>query len=235
MRPMIQLQHVSAGYQQETILRDVNLNVSEHDFLGVIGPNGSGKTTLMRVILGLLTPKQGQVQFFYGGRQVPRLAIGYLPQYSQVDQKFPISVYEVIESGLYREKPLFRAYTAAQKARIEEVVVQMGLEGMEHRQIGALSGGQLQRVLLGRAMVQHPQAIILDEPNTYLDHDFSEHMYGLLHDINKECAIILVSHDLGAVMHSVRTVAYVQGTLTYFPSAQDAASWLSLRSIKKDY
>ncbi|MCF0160164.1 MAG: metal ABC transporter ATP-binding protein, partial [Bacteroidaceae bacterium] len=197
MNKLIQLQDIHAAYEHKVVLRNVNLTVYERDFLGVIGPNGGGKTTLMRVILGLLKPTSGEVRFFQDNEPVPRITLGYLPQYNQIDKKFPISVHEVVISGLYREKPFLRDYTAKQKARVEEVICQMGLEGLENRQIGELSGGQLQRVLLGRAIVQHPLAVILDEPNTYLDMRFEERLYQLLNEINRESAIILVSHDIG--------------------------------------
>lgn len=226
MNKVIELRDIKAGYDQNVVLHDVNLDIFERDFLGVIGPNGGGKTTLMRVILGLLKPMSGQIRFYQDGQPVPRLTLGYLPQYSQIDKKFPISVREVIFSGLYREKPFLRDYTAKQKERVAEVVAQMGLEGLEKRQIGELSGGQLQRVLLGRAIVQHPQVVILDEPSTYLDMRFEERLYQLLNEINRESAIVLVSHDIGTILQNVKTVACVNETLDYHPDTHVSGQWL---------
>ena len=122
------------------------------------------------------------------------MKIGYLPQMSQIDKKFPISVREVITSGLSAEKSLFRSFSEAQKQRVEAVIAQMGLEALASRPIGALSGGQLQRVLLGRSIVSRPEVLILDEPNSYVDKRFESKFYQLLEGINKESAIILVSH-----------------------------------------
>lgn len=229
MNRLIELQNIQAGYGQKSVLKDVNLTVYERDFLGVIGPNGGGKTTLMRVILGLLKPSSGKIQFYQDDQPVSRITIGYLPQYSQIDKKFPISVHEVILSGLYREKPFLRDYTSGQKERVSEVITQMGLEGLEKRQIGELSGGQLQRVLLGRAIVQHPQVVILDEPNTYLDMRFEERLYQLLNEINRESAIILVSHDIGTILQNVKTVACVNETLDYHPDTRVSGQWLEER------
>ena len=113
---------------------------------------------------------------------------------SQIDKKFPISVREVISSGLSAEKPLFRPFNRSQRERVDEVIVQMGLEELAGRAIGELSGGQLQRVLLGRSIVSRPQVLILDEPNSYVDKRFESRFYQLLEDINKESAITLHYH-----------------------------------------
>ena len=146
--PLIQLTGISAAYDRKQVLTDVNLTVYEKDFLGVIGPNGGGKTTLMKVILGLLKPVHGTIRFFRHGKEVPEVSIGYLPQYNHIDKKFPISVYEVVLSGLNKQKSLFSRFTAEQHRQVERTIARMGLEGLEQRAIGQLSGGQLQRALL---------------------------------------------------------------------------------------
>ena len=169
MEKLIDIEHVTAAYGNKTVLRDISLTVWKDDFLGIIGPNGGGKTTLLKIILGLLPPVSGTVRFYEDGQAVPSLRIGYLPQLNNIDKKFPISVREVVASGLALEKPLFRSYSASQKQRVEEVLGKMGLEGLASRAIGELSGGQLQRVLLGRSIVSRPQVLILDEPNSYVD------------------------------------------------------------------
>lgn len=224
--PIIELRHIGASYGKKCVLRDVNLTVYEHDMLGVIGPNGGGKTTLMKVILGLVKPSGGTLRFFEGGQPADSLTLGYLPQYSQIDRKYPISVEEVILSGLSREKSLWKRFSSTQHDRVHEVIGMMGLDGLERRQIGELSGGQLQRVLLGRAIASHPKAVILDEPNTYLDKRFEEKLYQLLNEINKESAVILVSHDIGTVLQNVKTIACVNETLDYHPDTEVSGEWL---------
>ena len=194
--PLIQLTGISAAYDRKQVLTDVNLTVYEKDFLGVIGPNGGGKTTLMKVILGLLKPVHGTIRFFRHGKEVPEVSIGYLPQYNHIDKKFPISVYEVVLSGLNKQKSLFSRFTAEQHRQVERTIARMGLEGLEQRAIGQLSGGQLQRALLGRAIVSCPQLIILDEPNTYIDKRFEAKLYS------------------------------VNGTLDYHPDTEIPAEWL---------
>ena len=224
--PILTLEHITAGYEQKVVLRDVNLTVYDRDFLGVIGPNGGGKTTLIKVILGLLAPLSGKRSFFRDGRPTDGLKMGYLPQYNQIDKKFPISVEEVILSGLSGEKGLLRRYTEEQRARVREVVSRMGLEGLERRPIGQLSGGQMQRALLGRAVISQPDLVILDEPNTYIDKRFEAKLYELLEDINRRCAIILVSHDIGTILQSVKTIACVNETLDYHPDTEVPVEWI---------
>ena len=225
-KELICIEHLTAGYEGKTVLRDVSLNIYPHDFLGIIGPNGGGKTTLLKVILGLLKPQQGQVRFFHDGVETDALCIGYLPQMNRIDRRFPISVREVVASGLASEKPRFRDYTPTQKERILEVLRLMGLVDIRERPISDLSGGQLQRVLLGRSMVSRPEVLILDEPNSYVDKRFESHFYKLLPEINKESCIILVSHDIGTVLSMVKNIACVNETLHYHPGADLSPEWL---------
>ena len=220
-QPIIEIRGLSAGYDGRTVLHDVDLTVYERDFLGIIGPNGGGKTTLVKCILGLLKPTAGTIAYHPGN-----LSLGYLPQYTRIDRKFPITVEEVVLSGLNGQKPLTARLTRADREKARAVVARMGLEGLEKRPIGALSGGQLQRALLGRAIISDPQAVILDEPSTYIDKQFEARLYELLAEINRECAIILVSHDIGTVLQQVKSIACVNETLDYHPDTGITPEWL---------
>lgn len=226
MNPIIQINGLCAGYDGKTVLNQVDLAVYEKDFLGIIGPNGGGKTTLIKCILGLHHPLQGHIRFYKNGEEVPEITMGYLPQYNSIDKKFPISVYEVVLSGLSKQKSLFRRYSKEQHEQARQMIVRMGLEGLEERSIGSLSGGQLQRALLGRALVSNPEVVILDEPNTYIDKRFEAKLYSLLEEINQERAIILVSHDIGTVLKNVKTIACVNETVHYHPHTEVPTEWL---------
>ena len=226
MNPIIQINGLSAGYDGKTVLHQVDLAVYEKDFLGIIGPNGGGKTTLIKCILGLHQPSEGSIRFYKNGQENPDMNMGYLPQYNTIDKKFPISVYEVILSGLSKQKSIFRRYSKEQHELVRQMIARMGLEGMEERSIGSLSGGQLQRALLGRALVSNPEVVILDEPNTYIDKRFEAKLYSLLEEINKERAIILVSHDIGTVLKNVKTIACVNETVHYHPHTEVPTEWL---------
>ena len=224
--PIIQISDLYAAYEEKTVLSHVNLTVYERDFLGIIGPNGGGKTTLIKSILGLHQPQKGKIHFYKNGKEVPEINMGYLPQYNNIDKKFPISVYEVILSGLSKQKSIFQRYSNEQHELVRQMIIQMGLEGMDKRAIGELSGGQLQRALLGRALVSNPEVIILDEPNTYIDKRFEAKLYSLLEEINKERAIILVSHDIGTILKNVKTIACVNETVHYHPHTEVPTEWL---------
>lgn len=241
--PLIEIKNLSAGYDSRTVLRNVNLTVYDRDFLGIIGPNGGGKTTLIKCILGLLKPTGGEILYSdkrlavsdkqestaqYLSLTTNRLSLkmGYLPQYNSIDRKFPITVEEVILSGLSSQKSLISCFTASHRKKARQVIARMGLEGLEERAIGALSGGQLQRALLGRAIISDPQLVVLDEPSTYIDKRFEARLYELLAEINHDCAIILVSHDIGTVLQQVKSIACVNETLDYHPDTGVSEEWL---------
>ena len=226
MNSVIRINGLCAGYNGKNILSHVDLNVYERDFLGVIGPNGGGKTTLVKCILGLHQPSEGEIRFYKNGQEVHDINMGYLPQYNNIDRKFPISVYEVVLSGLSKQKSIFRKYSSNHHDAVRQIISRMGLEGLEDRAIGALSGGQLQRALLGRALVSNPEVVILDEPDTYIDKRVETKLYSLLEEINKERAIILVSHDIGTVLKNVKTIACVNETVHYHPHTEVPTEWL---------
>jgi len=220
---MIEIRNLSAGYDGKEVLNGINLTIHEHDFLGIIGPNGGGKTTLIRCILGLLKPTKGEI--VYADDNLIR-QIGYLPQYNSIDRRFPISVEQVVLSGLLGGRSLSKPYTAAEREQARQTIAQMGLEGLEKQAIGSLSGGQLQRTMLGRALISRPRLLILDEPGTYLDRQSTHRLYQLLEEVAHECAIVLVSHDVGTVLRQVRNVACVDGTLHYHAAAEVDTHWL---------
>ena len=227
MSKIVEIRNLSVGYEDRPyVLKDVNLDVYEGDFLGIIGPNGGGKTTLLKTLLSLVKPTSGTISFFKNNIKTDKINIGYLPQINQIDKKFPISVSDVILSGLTARRGIFSSYTKEQKDRVEEVAHKMGLEELTARPIGALSGGQLQRTLLGRAIIDNPDLLVLDEPNSYVDKRFESNFYKLLEDINQNTAIILVSHDVGTVVSMVKNIACVNEGLHYHSGTNITTEWL---------
>lgn len=228
MNKLIEIEHLTVGYENKpNVLNDVALTIYEDDFLGIIGPNGGGKTTLLKSILGLIKPFSGSISFYDKGQKVNSINIGYLPQINQVDKKFPIAVTDVILSGLTPQKRFFRKYSSGDKQKVKEVAERMGIEDLLSRPVGELSGGQLQRVLLGRAIIDNPKLIILDEPSTYVDKLFETNFYKLLGDINKDIAIMLVSHDVGTIISLVKNIACVNRELHYHSGGDISQEWLT--------
>lgn len=211
---LIEVKNIAAGYEDLLIIRDINLDIFENDFIGIIGPNGGGKTTLIKVILGLLKPMEGSITYFDGGAVVPNLSIGYLPQRNNIDHKFPITVEEVVSSGLMSEKSLFKSsLKAAERDMVRMVLEQTGMYEKRNHVIGALSGGQMQRVMLARAIVNQPKLLVLDEPNSYIDKRFEDKLYQLLRVINETTTILMVSHEVTSLVGMVNRTISVDKTL----------------------
>lgn len=214
MEPIIELKNVNAGYDETPVLHHVNFNICAHDFIGIIGPNGGGKTTLLKVILGLIKPEKGEVIYHTSKQNL----FGYLPQNNRFDQRFPISVKEVVLSGLMSGKGLFKTYNREDHRKAEALLDKYGMGNYKKAPIGELSGGQMQRVFLCRAIISSPQILILDEPTTYVDSNFEKEFYSILKDLNKNLSIVMVSHDLGTICSYVKTIACVNGGLHYHNS-----------------
>jgi zinc transport system ATP-binding protein len=218
MNKVLSIESVSAGYGDEIILKDIDLDIFAHDFIGIIGPNGGGKTTLLKVMMGLLKPVRGKIVFPGTSLSVSRNLFGYLPQLSKSDNKFPIPAYEVVLSGLVRRDRWINIPTKQEKETVRDIMEKTGVYHLRNKVIGDLSGGQMQRVFLARAIVSSPRLLVLDEPNTYVDSNFEKDLYELLIEFNKEMAIIVVSHDLGMISSYVKTIACVNRGLHYHHS-----------------
>ncbi len=212
MEPIISLKNVAVHYDETTALEDVSLDIYPDDFLGIIGPNGGGKTTLVKAILGAVS-HSGEVEYsptlFERGHRL----IGYMPQQSEFDRDFPISVIEVVMSGLQAEKGLFSRYTAADRKRAMDLLKTAGIEAIAERQISEISGGQMQRALLCRAVILEPKLLILDEPTNFVDNQFENELYTLLRHLNERMAIVMVSHDLGTITSVVKSIVCVNRTV----------------------
>lgn len=214
MPDILELKDITAGYDHQPVLEHVNFTIREGDFIGIIGPNGGGKTTLLKVILGLLKPFSGEVIYHTSKQNL----FGYLPQNNRFDQRFPINVTEVVLSGLMSGKGLYKSYTHADRKKAWELLDKYGMGNYKKSPIGDLSGGQMQRVFLCRAIISSPRILILDEPTTYVDSNFEKEFYPILEELNKSLSIVMVSHDLGTICSYVKTIACVNRELHYHNS-----------------
>jgi zinc transport system ATP-binding protein len=222
---LFKINSLSAGYNSHTVLDNIDFTVNESDFIGVIGPNGGGKTTLLKVILGLIKPYSGSVTF--NEALVKRNTIGYLPQMSAGDITFPVTVTDVILSGLMIQKSLVVRMSHADRKRAAMVIGELGLERIKDAPLSELSGGQLQRVFLGRAVIGAPRLLLLDEPDNFVDTSFENDFYEKLHELNSRMAILMVSHDVGTISAHVKSFACVNRRLHYHPSPEITNEQLS--------
>ncbi|TVQ09785.1 MAG: ABC transporter ATP-binding protein [Bacteroidetes bacterium] len=213
--PLVKIENVSSGYFSETVLREVDLEIFPSDFIGVIGPNGGGKTTLVKTILGIQPLFNGRITYPSGK---PRM--GYLPQISQIDKSFPITVRDLVGSGLRARRRWFPHLESNQKKQVVTLLEEAGIASFASRPIGELSGGQIQKAFLCRALINDPNLLILDEPNTFVDKGFEKELYRWLKELNKKMAIMLISHDIGTISPMVKTIACVNVNLHYHPSNQ---------------
>jgi zinc transport system ATP-binding protein len=225
MRTLFDMHSLSAGYQSNIALTDVNFSVAENDFIGVIGPNGGGKTTLLKVILGLLKPISGDIIF--NEDLIRRNKIGYLPQMSAGDNSFPVTVMDVVLSGLMINKGLLARIKQDDTRKALSVMDELGLTEMRKSPLNELSGGQLQRVFLARAIIGSPALLLLDEPDNFVDSTFENDFYQKLHELNRRMAILMVSHDIGTISTHVKSFACVNRKLHYHPSPEITNEQLS--------
>ena len=208
---LISLNNVTMRHDRKAVLKDVNLNINIGDFIAITGPNGGGKTTLLRIILRLLKPTYGSVDYFLSGNRVKRLPIGYLPQKNMIDSRFPLSVRNVIASGLLGVSGLDKGEIAQ---RVDSMLATVSLTEKADNTLGELSGGQMQRALFGRALVARPDVLVLDEPLSYLDKHFERRMYDIISELAPETTIILVSHEMTTIASMANRHIIVDHTVT---------------------
>jgi zinc transport system ATP-binding protein len=211
---LIEIKDVDFAYDRELVLKNINLSVEAGEFLGIIGPNASGKSTLVKLILGLLEPDTGTIRVLDMPVTSARKQIGYVPQYPTFSRRdFPINVRDTVMLGRLGLSHWFSAYSAVDRQICQEALRAVEIEDIASRPIGTLSGGQLQRVLIARALVSEPEILILDEPTANIDIRVEEDIFGLLKQYNERMTILVVSHDIGFISSYVDRVACVNKTL----------------------
>jgi zinc transport system ATP-binding protein len=217
---LVRLEDIWVHYDDAAILEGINLSIRQDDFLGIIGPNGGGKTTLLKVILGLVKPSSGKVTVLEGTPQRNRKFIGYVAQNSMFDHDFPISVQEVVLMGRYGKVGLVKRFSEDDKKAAFKALQTVEMLDYKDRQIGRLSGGEQQRVLIARALVAEPKMLLLDEPTTGVDMPMQTEFYELLARLKHTMSIVLVSHDISAVSVYVDKIACLNRQLYYHGSKE---------------
>lgn len=213
----IELENVHFSYNGVPVLEDVSFKVEQGEFLSMVGPNGGGKTTLLKLMLGLLKPNSGKVAIFEATPEKNRHRIGYMPQYTQFDPQFPVSVLDVVlmgNLGLRRSGP----YSRHDRDRACQVLDEVDMCGRSKDSFSNLSGGQRQRVLLARALIGQPEILLLDEPTANVDVGIESKLDRILRDLKEKMTILMVTHDLGFVTDMVERVICVNRRVVIHPT-----------------
>lgn len=221
MEPLaIDASNVSFSYEGNTVLRDVNLSIEQKDFLAILGPNGSGKTTLLKILLGVLKPERGSIRIM--GREPGKTAdrIGYVPQDTNVNKEFPISVLDVTLMGRLGQAGRAHRYSSRDRKIAQSCLERVGMWDYHTRPIGKLSGGQRQRVFIARALSADPAILFMDEPTASVDKEFQTQLYNFLKELNEIMTVVVVSHDLSVLSSYVKSVACLNQTLFFHNAAE---------------
>jgi zinc/manganese transport system ATP-binding protein len=218
MAAQIKFQNVTLGYDRHPAVHHLNGEVASGALLAVIGPNGAGKSTLFRGLAGILKPLSGSIDL--GGLDIRDVA--YLPQTADIDRSFPISVFDLVGTGLWRSTGFFGGMGSAARKRITEALAAVGLNGFENRSIGTLSGGQMQRMLFARVLLQDARLIVLDEPFNAIDARTSADLLVLVKRWHGEGRTVLAAlHDMELVRdHFPETLLLARGPVAWGPTSE---------------
>ena len=214
---------LSCNYREGRVLEDVSFQVERGDYVGIVGPNGSGKSTLVKALLGLVTISKGSAALF--GTPLSDFRdwhkVGYLPQSLHlVNPVFPATVHETVGLGLLSLKRFPKRLNRTDNDKICMILDELGISDLKHKLIGELSGGQLQRVLLARAIVNDPELLVLDEPTAALDPETRGRFYAMVADINRSrgVTVLLVTHDSGAIGEHASKMLYLDKKILFYGS-----------------
>jgi zinc transport system ATP-binding protein len=214
--PIIEICDLNFSYGKTLILEAVNLTIRPKEFIGVFGPNGGGKTTFLKILMGFLKPDRGRVLLFGKPPKSGRKKIGYVPQVARFDRAFPISVLELVLMGCLSQLRWWGSYTPHTREKARAALAKVGLLEKQDQPFGTLSGGQAQRALIARALVHHPEVLLLDEPTASVDPQAEKEIYQLLEALKKEMTIIMVTHDLQSIMDKAERLLCIHRHVTAY-------------------
>lgn len=206
----IEMKDISVRYGPIQALKKLNFTINTGDYIGIIGPNGGGKSTLMKVILGLIKASEGEITYCDTSYKKTKISMGYVPQISDVNRMFPITVEEVVLSGRLKKeiRPFFK-YSAEDRRIVDEVLETVGLKELKKRQINELSGGEFQKMIIARALSLEPDILLLDEPTAMVDVMSQRQIFSLIKKLSEKMTIILITHHVQMVSKQVKKLIYL--------------------------
>ncbi len=212
--PALTFDHVDFSYGQRIVLGNVSLRVEHGEFVALVGPNGGGKSTLVKLALGLVQPDRGEIQVLGVTPKQARPRLGYVPQFATFRRDFPLSVRETVLHGRLGLRAWWKPLTPKDQEAATQAMNATDVLDLASRPIAKLSGGQLQRVLIARALATEPQLLLLDEPTAHVDTRVEHDLFSLLNDLRARMAIVMVSHDVGLVSRHVDRIACLNISLS---------------------
>ena len=231
---MIRIENLSVSYKETLALKDISLVLQGPTITGILGPNGAGKSTLLKIMLGII-PHEGHA--FIDDKEMKKSLkkVAYVEQKIHIDYNFPIKVKECVSLGLYPSIPLFHTLKAKHWEKVAEALEIVGLSDYADRQISQLSGGQFQRVLIARCLVQDADYILLDEPFVGIDSVSEEIIMNTLRDLKKAGkTVLIVHHDLGKVAHYFDQVLLLNKELIAFGPTKETFTQANLKQTYGD-
>lgn len=219
-QPLMKCEHVDFGYENYDVVKDVTMEISEGDYICIVGENGSGKSTLMKGLLGLLKPTGGTITL---SDELKRSGIGYLPQQTPAQKDFPATVREVVLSGCLGKRGNRPFYSSAERRLAEKNMERLGIENLRNSCYRDLSGGQKQRTLIARALCATDRLLILDEPITGLDPSTTQDFYHEIRHLNKEehVAVLMVTHDIANIIGQADKILHLEQSVLFYGSVAD--------------
>jgi len=212
-KTVIEASNLSFSYEKQKVLEEINFKVKEKEFLAIIGPNGGGKSTLLKLILGINPLKNGTIHIFGQEHTKQTQHVGYVPQNTNINTTFPISVLEVVMMGQNSLKHRVFGYKKEEKQLAYEALGKVNMRAFSSKSISDLSGGQRQRVFIARALFSNPKILLLDEPTSSIDTQGSEQVYHTLKQLNEDISIVVVSHDISVVLQYAKRAFYINKRL----------------------
>jgi len=224
----IEFENVWFSYDRSTVLQEVSFSLEQGEFLGIIGPNGGGKTTLLKLMLGILKPDRGRIRILGQAPHDASHRVGYVPQGTDFNRGFPVSVLDVALMGRMSASRIGRRYSREDREKVRDVLEKVGMWGYRNRPIGKLSGGQRQRVFIARALATNPEILFLDEPTASVDSEFQTDLYDFLKALNKEVTIVVISHDIGIISAHMKSIACVNNRFIFHPGPEITQEMLDM-------
>ena len=212
---LLSVKNLTFKYGNDIILKNVNFNIYKGKNIAILGRNGGGKSTLVKVILGFLKKTSGEINFFIENKK-----IGYLPQIREFDSSFPINIFDLVISGITNKKNIFRKFNLEEIKRANILLEEFGIYNLKNKLISEVSGGQLQRALIARALISSPEILFLDEPESFLDKEFEFSLFDKIKELSKS-TLVVISHEWDNFCHYVDSIFIVEGDVKIYENKED--------------